>query len=53
MFSHIFIGISDFERALAFYQPLMKAPGVQQRLSSLCAPGSAGYTAPAYSPRAG
>lgn len=25
MFSHIFIGISDFERALAFYAPLMQA----------------------------
>ena len=25
MFSHIFLGISDFERSLAFYQPLMKA----------------------------
>lgn len=25
MFSHIFIGVSDFERALAFYQPLMAA----------------------------
>jgi len=31
MFSHIFIGISDFERALAFYQPLMSALGIQQR----------------------
>jgi hypothetical protein len=31
MFSHIFIGISDFERALAFYQPLMNALGIQQR----------------------
>ena len=31
MISHIFIGISDFERALAFYQPLMKALDIQQR----------------------
>jgi len=31
MFSHIFLGISDFERALAFYQPLMNELGIQQR----------------------
>lgn len=31
MFSHIYIGVSDFERALAFYQPLMAALGVEAR----------------------
>jgi catechol 2,3-dioxygenase-like lactoylglutathione lyase family enzyme len=31
MFSHIFIGVSDFERALAFYQAVMAALGVEQR----------------------
>lgn len=31
MFSHIFIGVGDFERALAFYQPLMAALGLTQR----------------------
>lgn len=31
MFSHIFIGVSDFERALAFYAPLMDALGIQLR----------------------
>jgi lactoylglutathione lyase len=31
MFSHIFIGVSDFERALAFYQPLMALLGNQAR----------------------
>lgn len=31
MFSHIMIGVSDFQRALAFYQPLMHALGVQAR----------------------
>lgn len=31
MFSHVFIGVSDFERALAFYQPLMAALGIAQR----------------------
>jgi len=31
MFSHIFVGTNNFERALAFYQPLMDALGVQAR----------------------
>ena len=31
MFSHIFIGVSDFDRALAFYNPLMTAPGIAPR----------------------
>lgn len=31
MFSHVFIGISDFERALAFYRPLMRVLGTPER----------------------
>jgi len=31
MFSHIFVGTNNFESALAFYQPLMGALGVQAR----------------------
>jgi len=31
MFSHIFVGVSDFDRALSFYQPLMKALDIEQR----------------------
>ncbi len=31
MFSHMFLGVSDFERALAFYQPLMDALGAKPR----------------------
>ena len=31
MFSHVFIGVSDFERALAFYNPLMRALGNEAR----------------------
>lgn len=27
MFSHIFVGVKDFERALAFYTPLMESLG--------------------------
>jgi catechol 2,3-dioxygenase-like lactoylglutathione lyase family enzyme len=31
MFSHVFIGVRDFDRALAFYQPLMDLLGIGQR----------------------
>lgn len=31
MFSHIFVGVSDFDRALAFYAPLMAALGIESR----------------------
>ena len=31
MFSHIFVGVSDFDRALVFYQPLMAALGIAPR----------------------
>jgi catechol 2,3-dioxygenase-like lactoylglutathione lyase family enzyme len=31
MFSHIFIGVSDFRRAHAFYAPLMDALALRQR----------------------
>lgn len=31
MFSHIFVGVSDFERALGFYGPLMAALGIAPR----------------------
>jgi catechol 2,3-dioxygenase-like lactoylglutathione lyase family enzyme len=31
MFSHIFVGVTNFDRALAFYQVVMAALGVEQR----------------------
>ena len=31
MFSHIFLGVRDFERALAFYRALMPVLGIQER----------------------
>jgi lactoylglutathione lyase len=31
LFSHVFVGVSDFERALAFYRPVMEALGCEQR----------------------
>ncbi|WP_176026168.1 VOC family protein [Robbsia andropogonis] len=31
MFSHVFISVSDFDRALSFYRPLMDSLGVELR----------------------
>jgi catechol 2,3-dioxygenase-like lactoylglutathione lyase family enzyme len=31
VFSHIFVGVDDFSRALAFYNPLMRSLGVAER----------------------
>jgi lactoylglutathione lyase len=31
MFSHLMIGITDFDRALAFYRPLTQALGLRER----------------------
>jgi catechol 2,3-dioxygenase-like lactoylglutathione lyase family enzyme len=31
VFSHIFVGITDFDRALAFYRPVMAALGIPER----------------------
>lgn len=31
MFSHIFVGVADFDRALRFYAPVMQALGQHQR----------------------
>jgi catechol 2,3-dioxygenase-like lactoylglutathione lyase family enzyme len=31
LFSHIFVGVSDFDRALAFYRAFMPVLGVQER----------------------
>lgn len=36
MFSHVFVGVSDFERALDFYSALMNSLGIAQRF---CEPG--------------
>ncbi|QDL55118.1 VOC family protein [Rhodoferax aquaticus] len=38
MFSHIFVGVSDFDRALAFYEPLMSALGIQARFCDTSRP---------------
>jgi len=31
MFSHVFTGVSDFDRAMAFYEPLLAGLGLQLR----------------------
>lgn len=31
MFSHVFVGVGDFDRALAFYRPLMTVLGIELR----------------------
>lgn len=31
MFSHVFVGVSDFDRALAFYRALMPVLGLEER----------------------
>lgn len=36
MFSHLFVGVVDFERALRFYRALMPVLGIQERF---CDPG--------------
>jgi catechol 2,3-dioxygenase-like lactoylglutathione lyase family enzyme len=33
VFSHVFTGVNDFDRALAFYGPLLKMLGLQLRFS--------------------
>jgi catechol 2,3-dioxygenase-like lactoylglutathione lyase family enzyme len=45
MFSHVFIGVADFERALAFYGPLMAALGLEARFCDRTRPW-AGWQAP-------
>ena len=54
MFSHVFVGVSDFERALVFYQPLMALLGIEARfcgpttMRTTTAPISATRTATSY-----
>ena len=38
MFSHIFISVNEFERALAFYKPVMDALGFELRFSDAARP---------------
>lgn len=46
MFSHIFVGVSDFERALKFYEPLMASLGVQQHFCDRSRPWAGWQSTP-------
>lgn len=46
MFSHIMVGVTDFERALAFYQPVLEALGVQFRFQDDTRPWAGWQSAP-------
>jgi lactoylglutathione lyase len=45
MFSHICVGVCDFDRALAFYEPLMAALGIERRFCERSRPW-AGWQTP-------
>ena len=46
MFSHIFVGVSDFERALTFYTPLMAALGIAPRFCDRALPWAGWQSSP-------
>jgi lactoylglutathione lyase len=49
MLSHVFIGISDFDRAMAFYNPLMASLGMPSRFCDRARPWAGWQSQP--SPR--
>lgn len=46
MFSHVFVGTNDFERALAFYRPLMDALGIRARFCDAARPWAGWQSSP-------
>lgn len=50
MLSHVFVGVSDFERGLAFYEPLMAVLGATQRFCDRSRPWAGWQTAPGQRP---
>lgn len=46
MFSHVFVGVTDFDRALAFYAPLMEVLGIQPRFCERERPWAGWQSAP-------
>jgi catechol 2,3-dioxygenase-like lactoylglutathione lyase family enzyme len=50
MFSHIFVGVSQFERALAFYTPVMAALGIELRFCDASKPWAAWQSSPGLRP---
>lgn len=49
MFSHVFIGVNDFERAIGFYEPLMACLGIRLRFCDRDRPWAGWQSSP--SPR--
>ncbi len=50
MFSHIFVGICDFERALAFYRAVLPPLGLMERFCEASRPWAAWQLAPGQRP---
>lgn len=46
MFSHVIVGVGDFDRALAFYQPLMAALGIAPRFVERSRPWAGWQSSP-------
>src|ERR1044072_7278877 len=46
MFSHVFVGVTDFDRAMAFYTPLMEALGIQPRFCERSRPWAGWQSSP-------
>jgi lactoylglutathione lyase len=46
MFSHVFIGITDFERAFRFYEPLMQCLGITLRFHDAARPWAGWQSSP-------
>lgn len=46
MFSHVFVGVSDFDRALAFYNPLMASLGIEARFCERSRPWAGWQSSP-------
>lgn len=46
MFSHVFVGVSDFERALGFYRPLMEALQIAERFCDPSRPWAGWQSSP-------
>ena len=46
MFSHICVGVSDFERALSFYEPLMATLGIEARFCERSRPWAGWQSSP-------
>ena len=50
MFSHVYVGVSDFDRALRFYRPLMHALGIPERFCEAARPWAGWQTPEAVRP---